>query len=120
MVCTLVIVAGAWFAITRVFGVKPKPATGKYDPNTGLGRGAPGFRMCIRLTTAETNVRRVALPADLVARIRAGEQVSAEEITAAQERVAAGETTPAKPVNEWLPANTTKKAPTARSRRTKK
>lgn len=72
------------------------------------------------LTTTETNVRRVALPADLVARIRAGEQVSAEEITAAQERVAAGETTSTKPVNEWLPANTTKKAPTSRSRRSKK
>lgn len=35
----------------------------------------------------ETNVKRVALPAELVARIRAGESVSADEITAAQERV---------------------------------
>lgn len=33
----------------------------------------------------ETNVSRIAVPAHIIARIRAGEEVSAEEITAAQE-----------------------------------
>ncbi|CEH19433.1 zinc-binding oxidoreductase [Ceraceosorus bombacis] len=55
-----------------------KPYTGKYDPSTGLGRGAPGFT---------TNVARIPVPAHIVARIRAGEEVSAEEITAAQDEV---------------------------------
>lgn len=119
MVCTLVIVAGAWFAINRITGAKQNPGSGSYDPSTGLGRGAPGFRTYWVLT-AETNVRRVALPADLVARIRAGEQVSAEEITAAQERVAAGNTGPKKPADEWLPASATKKPTNTRNRRGKK
>lgn len=68
----------------------------------------------------ETNVKRVALPAELVARIRAGESVSADEITAAQERVL--KPLPHEPENnDWLPPTTTstrKKVPT--SRRNKK
>ncbi|GAA5890680.1 hypothetical protein JCM6882_000623 [Rhodosporidiobolus microsporus] len=47
-----------------------------YNPQTGLGRGAPGF---------QTGVKRVAIPPALAARIRAGEEVSAEEVTAALE-----------------------------------
>ncbi|GAK63775.1 uncharacterized protein PAN0_003c1983 [Moesziomyces antarcticus] len=47
--------------------------TGKYDPKTGLGRGAPGF---------QTGVKRVAVTPEIAARMRAGEQVSAEEIEA--------------------------------------
>lgn len=113
--CTAVVVAGALYALYRFAGGKPRPGTGAYDPATGLGRGAPGFRMCLFLTP-ETNVRQVALPADLVARIRAGEQVSAEEITAAQARVAAGE--PTKPTDEWVPASAKKN--TSKNRRGKK
>lgn len=41
-----------------------------------MGRGAPGFK---------TSVARVALPAEIVARIRLGEEVTAEEITEAIE-----------------------------------
>ncbi|GAA5847413.1 hypothetical protein JCM9279_000470 [Rhodotorula babjevae] len=53
------------------------PASSRpYDPKTGVGRGAPGF---------QTGVRRVAIPPALAARIRAGEEVSAEEVTAALE-----------------------------------
>ncbi|GAA5909229.1 uncharacterized protein JCM6883_005812 [Sporobolomyces salmoneus] len=48
--------------------------TKKYDPKTGIGRGAPGFA---------TGVKRVAIPPELAARIRAGEEVSADEVTAA-------------------------------------
>ncbi|WFD22968.1 hypothetical protein MEQU1_001652 [Malassezia equina] len=84
--------------------------TGAYDPRTGLGRGAPGF---------QTNVQRVALPAELVARIRAGEQVSAEEITAAQARVAQGVPEPAKH-NDWLPPTQAPKKKGTRQRRSKK
>lgn len=47
-----------------------------YDPKTGIGRGAPGF---------QTGVKRVAIPPALAARIRAGEEVSAEEVTEAIE-----------------------------------
>lgn len=50
-----------------------------YDPKTGLGRGAPGF---------QTNIQRIAVPPEIIARIRAGEEVSAEEITRAQEKMA--------------------------------
>lgn len=69
--------------------------------------------------TQETSVSRIAVPAHIIARIRAGEQVSAEEITAAQEeearrqqREASGKKvkprksaapTPATPENEWIP-----------------
>ncbi|PWN24688.1 hypothetical protein BDZ90DRAFT_262909 [Jaminaea rosea] len=80
---------------------------GKYDPKTGIGRGAPGF---------QTNVTRIAVPAHIVARIRAGEDVSAEEITAAQEAEAKKQAKLAKsgksgkpstprsdPANEWIP-----------------
>lgn len=50
-----------------------------------------------------SNVQKVPVPADIVARIRAGEEVSAEEITAAQARVAANQASAPKPENEWLP-----------------
>ncbi|GAA6052077.1 hypothetical protein JCM3770_006619 [Rhodotorula araucariae] len=52
------------------------PSSLPYDPKTGVGRGAPGF---------QTGVRRVAIPPALAARIRAGEEVSADEVTAALE-----------------------------------
>lgn len=57
---------------------RPFSRSQAYDPKTGLGRGAPGF---------QTNVRRVAVPPEIMARIRAGEDVSAEEITKAQEQL---------------------------------
>lgn len=103
VVAAAVVIAFAWPR-------KPK-STGAYDPTTGIGRGAPGFRKS-RLT--ETNVKRIALPADIVARIRAGEQVSAEEITAAQQRAAVAQSAPKKE-NEWLPD-----APKPKSRRGRK
>lgn len=65
-------------------------------------------------------MRRVALPADLVRRIKNGEQVSAEEITAAQERVLARQSEPKEPENEWLPPNATTKASSTRNRRRRK
>ncbi|KAM0752188.1 hypothetical protein T439DRAFT_324259 [Meredithblackwellia eburnea MCA 4105] len=42
----------------------------------GIGRGVPGFL---------TSVKRVQIPPELAARIRAGEDVSAEEVTEALE-----------------------------------
>jgi protoporphyrinogen oxidase len=54
------------------------PKSQAYDPKTGLGRGAPGF---------QTNIKRIAVPPEIMARIRAGEEVSAEEITAAQDKM---------------------------------
>lgn len=51
---------------------KPASYTGAYDPSTGLGRGAPGF---------QTNIQKVSISPGLAARIRAGEDVSAEEVT---------------------------------------
>ncbi|KNZ48021.1 hypothetical protein VP01_596g6 [Puccinia sorghi] len=45
----------------------------------GIGRGVAGF---------QTGVRRVAIPAEIMERIRRGEDVSGEEITRAQERIA--------------------------------
>lgn len=54
--------------------VSPSSSSKKYNPTTGIGRGAPGF---------QTGVKRVAIPPELAARIRAGEDVSAEEVTAA-------------------------------------
>ncbi|KAE8216158.1 hypothetical protein CF327_g622 [Tilletia walkeri] len=104
-------------AFAPFFFNKKKSGYGAYDPKTGIGRGAPGF---------QTGVKRVAVPAALAARIRAGEQVSPEEIEAAQreaaEAAARGATIgtsssfsgggggveqrrnhPVEPVNEWLP-----------------
>ncbi|GAA6012886.1 hypothetical protein JCM11491_006213 [Sporobolomyces phaffii] len=55
--------------------VSPSSSSRKaYNPQTGIGRGAPGF---------QTGVKRVQIPPELAARIRAGEDVSAEEVTAA-------------------------------------
>ena len=81
-----------------------------YDPKTGIGRGAPGF---------QTNVARVAIPPDLAARIRAGEEVSADEITQALEDVRKGTYKPKaeREREEWLPAgtsNSTKQRKTAK------
>lgn len=75
---------------------------------TGIGRGAPGF---------QTSVRRIAVTPAIAARLRAGEQVSPEEIAAAQaamtadaagampaeERKDQKETTSNAAENEWLP-----------------
>lgn len=42
------IIVGA--VASRFFGTGKRGGyTGKYDPKTGLGRGAPGFRKCISL-----------------------------------------------------------------------
>ncbi|KAH9440492.1 hypothetical protein MJO28_016312 [Puccinia striiformis f. sp. tritici] len=70
----------------------------------GIGRGVAGF---------QTGVRRVAIPAEIMERIRRGEEVSGEEITRAQERMAAIDNnhsndshTPIKKTNvdeQWLP-----------------
>ncbi|KAK4054298.1 DNA-dependent ATPase fun30 [Microbotryomycetes sp. JL221] len=62
---------------TRIYKFLYPPSSRPYDPKTGIGRGAPGF---------QTATKRVRLPADLVARIKRGEEVSAEEVTAALER----------------------------------
>jgi hypothetical protein len=80
---------------------------------TGIGKGAPGFL---------TGVKRVAVPPEIVARLRRGEDVSPEEIEAAQKAAAARSqqattehapqptpsnavVTPADESNEWLPDN---------------
>lgn len=55
---------------------KPDPKPSSYNPETGLGRGAPGFL---------TGSRKVALPLHIAARIKMGEEVSPEEITEALE-----------------------------------
>ncbi|GAA5844207.1 hypothetical protein JCM11251_006716 [Rhodosporidiobolus azoricus] len=90
--------------------VSSNPKNKAYDPKTGIGRGAPGF---------QTGVKRVAIPPALAARIRAGEEVSAEEVTAAleaeKERLAKEEATdkeekkklPDGVDEEWLPAGAT-------------
>ncbi|GAA6043765.1 hypothetical protein JCM8097_006663 [Rhodosporidiobolus ruineniae] len=94
----------------RLFSGSSSSKSKAYDPSTGIGRGAPGF---------QTGVKRVAIPPALAARIRAGEEVSAEEVTAAleaeKERLAreeAGEKEKKKlPANvdaDWLPASATK------------
>ncbi|SPO23447.1 uncharacterized protein UTRI_02126 [Ustilago trichophora] len=67
------IIVGA--VASRFFGTGKRGGyTGKYDPKTGLGRGAPGF---------QTGVKRMAVTPEIAARMRAGEQVTAEEIEAA-------------------------------------
>ncbi|GAA5955958.1 hypothetical protein JCM10213_000080 [Rhodosporidiobolus nylandii] len=93
----------AYKVFVAVTPAKAKP----YDPKTGIGRGAPGF---------QTGVRRVAIPPALAARIRAGEEVSAEEVTVAleaeKERVAREEAKeqeerqklPPGVDEDWLPA----------------
>ncbi|ORY89664.1 hypothetical protein BCR35DRAFT_275436 [Leucosporidium creatinivorum] len=55
---------------------KPDPKPDAYNPETGLGRGAPGFL---------TGSRKVALPLHIAARIKMGEEVTPEEITEALE-----------------------------------
>lgn len=93
-------------------GAGTTTARRNYDPKTGLGRGAPGF---------QTGVKRVAIPPALAARIRAGEEVSAEEVTEAieaeRERLAQEEAAEAAKANkvklpenvdeDWLPAGMT-------------
>lgn len=91
-----------------------------YDPKTGVGRGAPGF---------QTGVRRVAIPPHIAARIRAGEEVSGEEITAAlevererldrEEREGAEEKVklPEGVDEDWLPAGAVSGKKKARSRK---
>ncbi|KAJ7071854.1 hypothetical protein B0H15DRAFT_85354 [Mycena belliarum] len=103
----------------------------------GIGKGAPGF---------QTNVRKIRVPPELMARIRRGEDVSPDEIAAASARMEAEERdgpqaspeplpqpkkTDAKlkskpvtteqnsePVNEWLPEGIT--GPKKRSKGKKK
>ena len=52
----------------------PSSPPNTYDPTTGLGRGAPGF---------QTGSRKVSLPLHIAARIRLGEEVTADEVTEA-------------------------------------
>ncbi|KAF7365366.1 hypothetical protein MVEN_00408800 [Mycena venus] len=103
----------------------------------GIGKGAPGF---------QTGVRKLRVPPELIARIRAGEEVSPDEIAAAAARMEAeerGEVTaeptpqskktetkpkskskpvekevPSDPANEWLPEGIT--APKKRAKGKKK
>ncbi|KAJ7644251.1 hypothetical protein FB45DRAFT_735553 [Roridomyces roridus] len=94
----------------------------------GIGKGAPGF---------QTNVRKIRVPPEIMERIRRGEEVTPEEITAASARMEAEEReggTPAppakkpqpvvetlseqEPVNEWLPQGIT--APKKRAKGKKK
>ncbi|KAF9068632.1 hypothetical protein BDP27DRAFT_1224042, partial [Rhodocollybia butyracea] len=85
----------------------------------GLGKGAPGF---------QTSVRRIRVTPEIAARIRRGEEVSPEEITAAaakaeederrgtsssepplENRTQAtyDESSSSEPINEWLPPSIT-------------
>ncbi|KAN0066444.1 hypothetical protein ACQY0O_000538 [Thecaphora frezii] len=91
----------------------------KYDPKTGIGRGAPGF---------QTGVKRLAVTPEIAARLRAGEQVSQEEIEAsvakAQAARNASVTASAIKVNpnvdtDWLPAGHTQ-SPRGAAKRSKK
>ncbi|KAF7299166.1 hypothetical protein MIND_00865300 [Mycena indigotica] len=97
----------------------------------GIGKGAPGF---------QTSVRKVRVPPEIMERIRRGEDVSAEEVTAAMARMEAEEKgnpppstsskpqksetkikpkpPPAEPANEWLPEGIT--APQKRAKGKKK
>lgn len=97
-------------------------STPKNDPAvTGIGRGAPGFL---------TSVKKVQVPAHLMARIRAGEDVSAEEVTAAieeEQRKAQAEesTASARKVREgvdedWLPKEQQSSGSSSKGRRRKK
>ncbi|CCF53058.1 hypothetical protein NDA18_003136 [Ustilago nuda] len=93
------IIVGA--VASRFFGAGKKGGyTGKYDPKTGLGRGAPGF---------QTGVKRMAVTPEIAARMRAGEQVSQEEIEEALARAQsqnAGSSTAIRNPNvdqDWLP-----------------
>ncbi|KAG0145033.1 hypothetical protein CROQUDRAFT_591535 [Cronartium quercuum f. sp. fusiforme G11] len=81
----------------------------KKNLRQGIGRGVAGI---------QTSVRRVAVPPEIMERIRRGEEVSAEEITRAQERMAAktkaedasGPSKPASKVNDdWLSPSATSK-----------
>ncbi|KAK4054079.1 hypothetical protein OIV83_001104 [Microbotryomycetes sp. JL201] len=73
----------AYLLASRLYNALVNPSSSSssrpYDPATGIGRGAPGF---------QTNTRKVQLPAELVARIKRGEEVSAEEVTAALDKQA--------------------------------
>ncbi|KAJ6557332.1 hypothetical protein DFH09DRAFT_1163810 [Mycena vulgaris] len=99
----------------------------------GIGKGAPGF---------QTNVRKIRVSPEIMARIRRGEDVSPDEIAAASARMEAEERdgpasppeplpqsktpkpkpvvieVPSEPVNEWLPEGIT--APKKRSKGKKK
>ncbi|KAF7297820.1 hypothetical protein MKEN_01405700 [Mycena kentingensis (nom. inval.)] len=94
----------------------------------GIGKGAPGF---------QTSVKKVRVPPEIMERIRRGEDVSAEEVTAAMARMEAeerGEATPspskrrkaakptpaeppADPANEWLPESVTSTKKRAKGKR---
>ncbi|PLW24615.1 hypothetical protein PCANC_13847 [Puccinia coronata f. sp. avenae] len=72
----------------------------------GIGRGVAGF---------QTGVRRVAIPADIMERIRRGEQVSGEEITRAQQRMnnntQSGSNTNKIVDQQWIPSSSTSSSP---------
>lgn len=114
---------------TRIYKYLKPASAQTYDPKTGIGRGAPGFT---------TNTRKVAIPRHLAERIRAGEDVSAEEVTAAleeererlekeereqrerEEAEARGKKTMKVPESvdeDWLPAGATQKGGQARRRK---
>lgn len=62
--------------IYSYFKGSSSPKAEKYNPETGIGRGAPGFL---------TGSKRVQLPLHIAMRIKLGEEVTAEEITEALE-----------------------------------
>lgn len=104
-----------------------------FSYSVNLSGPAPGF---------QTNVRKIRVPPELMARIRRGEDVSPDEIAAASARMDAEERegsttpgplpqskkteqpkpvakdTPSEPVNEWLPEGIT--GPKKRSKGKKK
>uniref|UniRef100_A0A0K3CD20 Uncharacterized protein n=1 Tax=Rhodotorula toruloides TaxID=5286 RepID=A0A0K3CD20_RHOTO len=82
------------------------PSQRPYDPKTGIGRGAPGF---------QTGVRKVAIPKDLMERIKRGEELgSAGEEEAEQRKL------PENVDEEWLPAGATGSSGKNKTRRRKK
>lgn len=118
----LVVSVPLLFAVYKVYSnltslsaaTKKKQQQGS-DSDTFIGRGAPGFA---------TGSKRVALPRELAERIRRGEEVSAEEVTAALERVQRGETEEQtqKPKDDFLPEGvaTSRTASGSGSRRRKR
>jgi hypothetical protein len=104
----------ALLAIPSIYIYVSRALAARKLKKTGIGKGAPGFL---------TSVKRVAVPPEIAARIRRGEEVSPEEISAAiaaaSQRASISATSPPPTVedvpslrtdsdtndsnNEWLP-----------------
>jgi len=118
MVLAPIIVVGAiatWFFTRMNSDPRGEGFNQKYDPKTGIGKGAPGF---------QTSVKRIAVTPEIAARMRAGEQVSQEEIAEAVARAQSSASsstthTASKPQveDEWLPETVTKKSTNRRTRK---